>query len=176
MAIYNRFPLIREIARAFAVCAFPIYLYSIVIMLYEVPAWCLRLNPWDLIGAVAYTQMFALIESLLALVALFVIYALLPGLLKKNFVVFTAVIILISSLWAVAVHLYDETIRLWGIRDFVIAGFLYIATIVFPYILAYKYAGMERIINLFAMRLSVLSTFYISLGLMSTLIIFIRIF
>ena len=48
----------------FAISMFVVHVWQIINMLQLVPAWRLRLDAWDLVGVIAYTQAFALLESL----------------------------------------------------------------------------------------------------------------
>lgn len=54
----------REIIMVFAACVLPIYIWSILSVLREIPAWIMYMSAWDLIGVIANSQAFALIESL----------------------------------------------------------------------------------------------------------------
>ena len=54
---------LREIDIALAVCVIPIHFWSIYNTLKELPGWLMRMNLWDAIGAIAYTQASALLES-----------------------------------------------------------------------------------------------------------------
>jgi len=57
----------------FVYCAFPVHVWALINMFRDVPSWVLYMPSGDVIGSVAYTLSFALIESLIILlVVLFV--------------------------------------------------------------------------------------------------------
>jgi hypothetical protein len=170
-----RFPSRNEIFLAFVICVFPVYVWSIINLLMEVPAWILRLNTWDLIGVIAYTQAFALIESVLVLGLLVLIGAILPARMFRNkFVAFTAFLVFITTAWFIFAHLFDDAIRLWGIKQFIIWIFAYLVTIVIGYGIVLRFERIEKALNTIAQRLSILSIFYIIIGVLSLFIVIFR--
>lgn len=64
-ALRERFASTRDTLLVFATCAFSVFLVSILTVLRSLPAWMLRMSAWDLVGAFAYTQALALLDTLL---------------------------------------------------------------------------------------------------------------
>ena len=85
MAIFrDRLPARQDVVLVFAVCAFPVYSWSILSFFDRLPRWLLHLDPWAVIGIFAYAQMFALLESLSLLLVLLFLSAVLPVRLFRN--------------------------------------------------------------------------------------------
>lgn len=102
----DRFPDRSTWRLVFAMCALPVNLWSWVLMFDKVPS--LRLN-WSAIQVteiLAYTQSFALFESVLFFCLLLLMAFLLPSwLLKERFISQATLVAFFLSIWAVGVHL-----------------------------------------------------------------------
>jgi hypothetical protein len=144
-------------------------------VLREVPAWVLRLNTWDLIGVVAYTQVYALAESIVVFLVLIIIAAILPAkLFRDKLVVLGTMIVIISSTWFVFAHYNDEVIRLWGAKEFLFVLFAFLLSILIPYVLIQRYQKVADIIYNIVARVAVLAYVYLFLDVISIIIIVIR--
>jgi hypothetical protein len=170
-----RLPSRNDLFLAYAACALPIFIWSIYHVLRELPAWILRLNTWDLIGAVAYTQAFALVESTIVFVILIVLAVILPaGFFRSKFPSLSTAIIFLTSVWFILAHNNDEMIRLWGGRQFLIWGVVYAITVGVSTLLVYRFEILQRIINASLQRLSILSSLYAFIGVISLLVVIVR--
>jgi hypothetical protein len=135
----------------------------------------MRLNTWDLIGVVAYTQAFALIESLVVLLLLLFGCAILPAQLFRNkFVAISALIVILTSAWFILAHYNDEIMRLWGLKQFAIWGGIYCLSIVLGALIVHRFERLEKAINDIVQRLIVLSSVYILMGILSVTVVIIR--
>ena len=86
--ITKRFPAFREIVPVYAVVAAFIYLWTLFVILWQVPSWLLSLTPGEILSITAYELVNCLIESLTFLIFLLIVTALLPPrLLKNDFIV-----------------------------------------------------------------------------------------
>lgn len=74
----ERFPARQDWLPIFSVCAFVVHGWAIFSLLREIPSLLLRLGIGDILGAIAYTLTFALVESLLFFALAFVLVGLLP--------------------------------------------------------------------------------------------------
>ena len=159
----------------FAACVFPVHVWSIVNVLREVPAWVLRLSSWELVGVIAYTQAFALLESVLISLVLILLSVILPGrFFKDRLVAQSSVLVLVTSGWAIAAHYNDEIIRLWGMRQFLLWSAVYLASIGVVYVLIHRYKRLESLLRALVERVSVLSYLYVFLDFLSVLVVFAR--
>ena len=173
--IKSRFASSEQLVLLFAACVFIVHVWSIISVLREVPAWILRLNYWDLIGVIAYTQVYALAESVVVFLILIVIAAILPArLFRDQMVALGTMIVLISSLWFVLAHYNDDAIRLWGGKQFLLILLVFIVSILVPYALIQSYSKIAEIIYKIVERLAILAYFYVFIDLISIFIIVIR--
>ena len=167
--------LTNKIPRVFAVCVLPVYSWSILHVLRELPAWILYMTTWDLSGVIAYILAFALFESLLVLLCAIVLAYILPGrFFRKRFVANSTLLILLTSGWAIAAHFNDQAISLWGPRDFLFWFGIYIASIGFFYVMLLRYKPIERAMNALADRLTVLLYLYTPLSILGVIILLVR--
>jgi hypothetical protein len=144
-------------------------------MLNEVPGWVLRLNTWDLIGVIAYTQAFALFESLVFVLILVIVSVILPAKFFRNkFVAVATSIVILTTAWFILAHYQDDIIRLWGVKQFALWTGIYLLSIVGAIVLVFRFNRVENSINIAVQRLSVLSSIYIFLGVLSVVIVIIR--
>lgn len=135
----------------------------------------MRLSVWDLIGVIAYTLTYALFESLAVLIILVFVSVLLPAkLFRDKFVAVSTSIVFLTVAWFILAHYNDQIIRLWGIRQFAIWAVIFGLTILLAIVVVHRFGALERVINSIAQRLSVLSSLYIFLGVVSLIVVVIR--
>lgn len=164
-----------EIILVFAVCVFPIHAWAILNVLREVPAWVLRLTSWELIGVIAYTQAYALVESLVLLIILVVLGMLLPVRLYRNkFIAYSAMIVFITTFWTVLAHYNDGQIRLMGLTQFLPWLGFYILSIGIGYLLVWRYDRVASSIQAIVERIMVLSFIYVFIALLSVFVVIFR--
>lgn len=159
----------------FAACAFPIYVWAILSVLRQVPAWMLRLSSWELVSVIAYTQAFALLESVFVLFCLLFLGAVLPAqLFRDKFVALGSMAVFVTAAWAMIAQYNSEKTSLWGPKDFLPWLVLYSVSIGVPYLLIRRYERLEESVIAFVERLAVLSFFYVSIGVLSVIIVVLR--
>lgn len=176
MAIFReRIPSNKDIFLAFASCAFPIYVWAIANLLREVPALILRLGAWDLVGVIAYTLSFALIESVLVLIMLLLLSVVFPAkFIRDKFVVFSTVIVFIASIWFELAHIFDLVIWQEGEIKCISSAIILIPCITGIYLAVLRSERVIIIIENLVERISVLMFFYLTVTLLFTLIMIIR--
>ena len=164
-----------EIVLVFAACVFPIHAWAILNVLREVPAWVLRLTTWELIGVIAYTQAYALVESLVVLIILVFLGLLLPLRLYRNkFIANSTMIVLITTIWAVLAHYNDGYIRLMSLMQFFPWLGLYILSIGIGYLLVWRYDSVVSSIQAILERIMVLSFIYVFIAIFSVFVVIFR--
>jgi hypothetical protein len=157
-----------------AACAFPIHVWAIVRLLNEVPAWRIRLSVWELVGAVAYTLSFALVETALVLLVLICLAFILPAkLLRARFVAQGSMMVFLSSAWAVLTHLGLAAL-LSDSRLFLAWLILLLASLAISYLLIHWNRKLERAISSLVERLVPLSYLYIGLDFLGVFIVVLR--
>lgn len=176
MAIFRkRIPPTRESLEVFAICAFPIFAWSIITVFRQIPAWTLRFTYWDLIGTIAYTQVFALFETAIVFGLLWLAAVLLPArMLRERFVAHSALIVLVAAAWFIYLQYHISIIEDRELFRLAIwAGTLLLMLLV-AQVLVYRSARIRRVIEGVVDRLVVLSGIYVAVGIISIFIVIIR--
>ena len=159
----------------FAMIVFVIHIWSIYNLLVEVPAWILRLSTWELVGVVSYTLVFAMVESLIILFAFVIFAAILPErFYRQKFVSISVIFIVLAAIWVIPIHLYEDTLRSWGIPGAV--GFISIVLISFiaGYVFVLRSNKLEDAILSIAQRVTVLAFLYVLVDLAAFMVLISR--
>ncbi len=83
----NRLPALREVIPVYAVIAFMVYAWAIVVFLWNLPAWLFYLYLDEILTILAYRMLASLVESLLIMGALLALcFVLPPAILKDAFI------------------------------------------------------------------------------------------
>jgi hypothetical protein len=183
---------INQLINLFLICAFPLHLWTILVVLHDVNWISQRTNLGDAVGVGAYAMLYAFLESLAYFVLIVMIGLILPwGWKSKKVFAYLGYISLWLPLWPILEQLYwyknnsqPDFLVEWLISTghplwFIAAGiglFIIILdeSLVVPiYLIGYKKRVEEGMINLLG-RISLLSTFYMILDVVSIVIIIIR--
>lgn len=171
----SRFPSRREIVRAFAFCVFLVQIWSIYNVWRAIPSWALAMDTWDLAGTIAYTQAFALFESLLLLGVMVLLAALLPRKwYRDRFVSQSSIATLLAAIAAVLAHVYGQGWGIWNTRGFLTWLGILLILILLASVLVARFDPLRRGIEILADRLIVLSSVYFAIGLLSLILVIIR--
>lgn len=141
----------------------------------EVPAWVLRLSVWDLVGVIAYSLVFALLETLVVFLGILLFSAILPArLFRDKFVAMSTAVVFLASVWFVFLHYNDGMIedRQW-VALLVWAG-AYVLCLAVVYFLIQRNHQVEKSVNAFVERLSVLSFLYVLVDVLAVIVVVIR--
>jgi hypothetical protein len=95
-------------------------------------------------------------------------------LFKKRFVAQASMVVLLTSLWVVLAHYNDQIIGPERLRQLAMWLVIYLVSIGVSYLLIHRYRKLEEIIYSLANRLTVLSSVYIAVGILSALVVLIR--
>jgi hypothetical protein len=176
-----RFASTGEIIQLFLVCILPIHLWSWLSVLREVPGYIFRLKLWDIVGIIAYTQVYSLMESILVMVFIIGLAFLLPRRwLLDKFVAQGAILSLGFSLWMIPVHYQTRIVTAFSfnVATYIIFVWVWIISFLaviggFSLILS-RHDKFEGKILTFVDRLIVLSATFLFLDLIGLLFLFIR--
>jgi len=183
---------INQLINLFLICAFPPHLWAILVVLHDVDWISQRTNLGDAIGVGAYAMVFAFLESLAYFILIVLLGLILPwGWKSKKVFAHLGYISLWIPLWPILQQLFwykniaqPDFLIEWLLSTghplwYLAAGaglFIIILdeSLVVPiYFIGNKRRVEERMINLLG-RISLLSTFYIILDVLSLVIIIIR--
>lgn len=159
----------------FIVCVFITHVWSIFNVLREVPAWVLYLNAGELIGGIAYTQVFALIDSLLLIAGILVVGFLLPRrYFADRFAAQGILVALVVSTWAILAHTIGGAGNMWSVSGLLIGFAAIVVASLVGFFLIRWYERLENALVGLADRLLVLSVVYLALDAVSVLIVVAR--
>lgn len=134
------------------------------------PGWLSYLNNWELIGILAYSFVFAMLESALLLLFPIFLGTILPArYMLDKFVAWGSMKVILSLGWIVVVQ-FDNTLISnppWWIS-------LYLASVGVSYVVIYRSKCIEQMISSFAEHLTTLLYVYIPITILSGVIIILR--
>ena len=106
MAIYRRLHLSRhQVVLIFSVCVFTTHVWSIINLLRVVPSLLLIASTSEMVGVVAYTLVFTLLESVLILGFVLIAGLVFPSkLFKGKFTTIMTSFILFTAVWSLPFH------------------------------------------------------------------------
>jgi len=126
-------------------------------MFWDIPSWLLRMHLGELAGAVAYTLLFALIESALIAAPIIILGFLIPSALRLDrYLSLSFVLLFITAITAILVHNYSQ---LWLNMRFVAAAWLLAVALLAAIIL--RFPRIRSLIARFAHRLRSLINLYL---------------
>lgn len=171
----SRLPNRDETLKLLAVSVIPIQLWTVIQLLREMPVLLLRLSAWDLVGVMAYIEAMALLESLLLWLFAVGLATLLPaGLFGTNRITQGTVIILATSLWAVAGQYFRTSVFSWTAGQFLLWLPFFLLSIGLPLYLLRNHLPAQAIIQKAVDRLLPLSALYLVLAGAGLVIVIIR--
>ena len=139
------------------------------------PSWALAMDTWTLAGTIAYTQAFALIESMLVLGMMVLVAVILPEKwYRERFVAQSSVAILFAAIASVLAHFYGQDWGMWNARGFVTWLGILFCLILLASLLVSRFERLRRGIEALAERLLVLASVYIFIGVVSLILVLIR--
>lgn len=155
--------------------ALPIYSWAIFLFLERFTGWLYYLSLWEVAGIFAYTQLFALVESLAVVAGLVLLALLLPRrLLREKFVPMGMAIILLSALWAIVAQYNDQVLRALSPVMLLVWAGIYAASILAAWLLLYRSERLRQLAYSAAERMSVLLYLYLPLSVLGLIIVLIR--
>ena len=173
--IRRRFASREYLISAFAICVFVIHVWAIYNLLKEVPAWVLRLSFPELVGVIAYTQVFALFESILIFLLLIGLGAVLPAKWYRNkFGSLSVAIVLITSAWFIAAQYNDNLLTGSGLKGFAIWAVTYLIAVGIAVGVIHYFKKLDGLLNGFAQRVLVLSVLYLAVDIFSIFVVIFR--
>jgi hypothetical protein len=173
----------------FLMCAFPLHLWTLILVFQDVSWVAERTNAWDAVGVASYAMVFAFVESLLVFLIMVIVGFVTPhqwGANKR--IAFLTLLILITSLWAIIsqllflwnINLPGSTILflarsghpLWIMYGVSLA--VVIPTVAVPVYLFLRSDKISLFIQELTDRLLVLAVFYMLFDLLGLVIVIVR--
>lgn len=173
----------------FLICAFPIHLWTLILVSRDMDWVIARTNVWDAIGVGAYGMIFALGESIILFVVLVLLGLLLPKhWQKERRVAFLSLLVILTALWAI----FGQLRFLWNLslplsivqilarssHPFRLLYALYLAVVIpsvaLPVYFFLRSTNSVRWVQELTERLSVLTMFYLLFDVAGLLIVIVR--
>jgi hypothetical protein len=170
----NRFSW-RNLVLIFVACAFPVHLYALIIVLYALPSWVIRMTAWELVGALSYPLLAMLVESVIVTLFALAAVALAPRRWGLNKTIALGTLWLwIFSLWAVVVQINYPAITDGGLR--LLLPWLALAALTFAagLLLVWRFEKTTPAVITVLERLTVLVAAYLVFDLAGVLVVLIR--
>jgi hypothetical protein len=171
----NRFPKKQEIFTVLLACIFPVHIWSLINVMREIPAWILRLSISEMVGVIAYSQLYAFLDTLLIFIPILLLSVVLPaGLFRIKFVALGTAVAFITSAWFIFLHLNNQVIEMRQTAVMAAWAISYLVVLVGFYLLVHRNAKVETAIIRFVQRLSVLSLLYLMIDVVSVVVVVVR--
>ena len=167
--VQNRYSA-QDLLHLFVLCAFPIHVWSIIIMFRSVPSWLLYMNGSDIVGSVAYHLMFTIFETIFIYLIVLLAGLLIPRRwLPQPFLSMCAVLLLELSIMAIVFqHLVQ---RYSSLRWMSVACFMILAVTL---VIVPKITVLQKISRLVAERLTILTFLYVLFDIFGVAIVILR--
>jgi hypothetical protein len=166
----------RQVLLVFAACAFPIYTWAIVAFLWKLPSWLLFLRASQILAVFGYTQLSALAESLLLLLAILLLSLLLPRrFFRDRFVAQGGMVALVTAAWAIALQLNVEAVtNSLSLRTIALWITLFLVPTATLFLLIHHRPRVAQVIEATVDRLLVLLYIYLPLTLLGVSVVVVR--
>ncbi len=177
--IKGRFPTWRQVFPVFLTILFPVAFWSVLNFSRELPSYLMRMKIWEIVGVFSYTQVFALLESIILVLALILVAELLPSqLFLKHFTTQAALIGILGTFWIIPLHYKSQILASFPFFDnsWVSAAWfgIFVALIIVISILFQHFSKLERAFQWFIDKLTTVSLLYLIVGISSLLVILVR--
>jgi hypothetical protein len=154
---------------------FLIHVWAIVVVLNEVPAWWLQLDTWDVIGAVSYPLVVALIESIVVFGVVTGLAAAVPhSWLRSKFVATTTGIVYLAAAWAAVGHFNDQLVQAMSIRQLAPWAGVFVVSQVAVVWAIHRSRRLESVIEGVVYRLAVPATLYVAVDIAALAVVIAR--
>ncbi|MGD8458241.1 MAG: hypothetical protein PVF83_17835 [Anaerolineales bacterium] len=159
-----------ELLMVFAICSFPVHLWTIVNVFYDIPAWMKYMDLWDLAGAISYALAFALLEAIALFLPLVLAAWILPKKwLRGNFVPLSFAFVLEAVVMALVIHENERLLWDKGLLLKIFIGFYVLLAA-----LIYLIPRIKTIVDAIGERILVLFYLYFALDVLALIAILVR--
>jgi hypothetical protein len=155
--------------------AFPIHVWAIVIILITFPSWLLRLSMGELVGAISYPLVDALLESSILLLGFVLLAFILPSKwLADKFVALSSALAWLLAAWAVLVQFIYVRIVQWGPEKMIPGSLLVVFSFGLVYWLVQRYDQLGNLIKRLVQGLMVLAYLYLIFDMLGLVVVIVR--
>lgn len=160
---------------SFGGIALVIHVWAITHILIKMPLWQLRMNIWELVGAISYTLVDALLESSIFWIGFVVLSYILPKKwLADKFAVLSSVLVWLLCFWAIYFQIEFNHVLEWGPKQILLGILLVVISCIDLYWLIHRIKSLEDGIKRFVRPLAILAYCYVLFDLLGLVIIVVR--
>jgi hypothetical protein len=157
----------------FATCSFAVHFWAILSLLRYLSAWIRYKGVWDIVGAVAYTQAFALLETVIASLLVILMATVLPArFFRDKFAALGTGIVLLVSAWTISVRFSGRGVILGQVE--IPLWSLYATLLVATGVLVHRNERFASFLVSLADRLTVMLYFNLPVDIISIIVVIIR--
>jgi hypothetical protein len=139
------------------------------------PGWLPFLSIWEILSIFAYTQMFALLESLSVLLLLIVLAVILPPhFFRNSFVAQGSTLLFVSAFWIILFQSIWFSVVEWAASKLLLWLVLSLLTILISCFLVHRTERLKRLLCALADRISVFLYLYVPLGILGLVAVIAR--
>jgi len=139
------------------------------------PGWLPFLTIWDILSIFAYTQMYALLESLFVLLLLIILAVILPPrVFRDSFVAQGSMLLFITAFWVILFQSIWFNVVEWAAAKLLSWFALSLLTILISCFLVHRSKRLKRVLAALADRISVFLHLYVPLGTLGLVIVIAR--
>jgi hypothetical protein len=169
----RRLPARNETLLVLSLAAFLIFSWSLRMLFYQIPAFILSYNLWEILSIAAYMLAFALLETLLATLFMVVLAVILPGVLLRDGFAYKAAFALLA-LAVISIHLQSVMTNQPKINFLLLELGRGFALWLIPVLLTRYVSFIRKIVLDMLDRLTIFSYLYLPLGIISLLVVIVR--
>lgn len=159
----------------FVVCMIPIHIWSLVNAFREVPAWIFKMSLWEVSGVVAYTQSFALFESIVVVLLLALVLFLVPRfMVGEDIIPIGMMIVIPATVWIIILQLNADWIDERNSGALGIWFISLVAVIGVMIILVDRSRRLQVLSQQVLDRITVLAIFLLLIDLLSVVVVVVR--
>jgi hypothetical protein len=170
----QRFPQ-GDLSLSFGGIALVVHLWAIMNILIVLPAWKLRASIWELVGAISYPLVAALVESSILWIGFVALGYIFP---KKRFAdkfaVLSSTMVWLLGFWAIVLRGGFVRVLELGLKQILIGLILVIFSFGDLYCLVRWYEHLEHRIKKLIQSLAILAYIYVLIDLLGVVVIVIR--
>lgn len=171
----RRIPDRQAVLQLFYACILVVEAWALFNLLREIPALRYRETVWDMIGIVAIVQLTALVESVIVTIVLVFAAALLPArLFRQHFLAQATLILVISAIWAIAIHTSQQPMTTWTYGQLGLWGGLYLLALAIIPLLLQRFLKLDTVIQKLVQNGALLAQVYLSLSLLALVVVLLR--
>jgi hypothetical protein len=174
-ALNRRVPSLQASLLVFASAVIPVFVWALISFLDAVPAYALRLSLWEIIGSAGYTLAFALLESFVVFLPVWLLAVILPTRwLTAHFVALGSAMLFITSAWMMVGNYNKVDLSNWELSSLLIVLALYLLSLAVAIAVILRFPRVEQIIQNIVGRFATLAYVYVALACVGVVIVIIR--